>query len=149
MVLRSSKGKDTPVAVSRDAFLFREFGDQLYQMRQLVMVGGEPVVFHVNAKGEFDYLEVRPANNGAAADRYSSLSNWTAELSLGAVQSRLGRSVRGIGAITDLQIAKRGTSRRVIDLEVIGIDGHLHHFIELDRRLEPDVCHVTNDAKRD
>jgi stage II sporulation protein D len=126
MMLRSSKGKDMPVAVSREAFLFREFGDNLYQMKSLAMVGGEPVVFHVNQKGEVDYLEVRPAANGAAADRFSSLSNWTEELSLGAIQARLGRSVRGIGAITDLRIAARGSSRRVIDLEVIGSQGVGH-----------------------
>ena len=126
MMLRTKQGKDMPIVVGREAFLFREFGENLYQMKSMVMVGGEPVVFHVSAKGEVDYLEVRPAANGAAADRYSSLSNWTAELSLGVVQSRLGRSVRGIGSITDLRVAKRGTSRRVIDLEVVGAQGSAH-----------------------
>ena len=126
MMLRSNKGKDLPVAVSNRAFLFRQFGENLYQMKSLALVGGEPVTFHVSAKGEVDYLEVRPANNGAAADRFSSLSNWTAQLSLGAVQARLGRSVRGIGAITDLRIAREGSSRRVIDLEVIGSQGTAH-----------------------
>ncbi len=80
----------------------------------------------MNSKGEVDYLEVRPAANGAAADRFSSVTNWTAELSLPAVQTRLGRSVRGVGAITDLRIAVRGSSRRVIDLEVIGTQGVGH-----------------------
>jgi len=126
MMLRSNKGKDMPIAVSNHAFLFREFGEHLYQMKSLALVGGEPVTFHVSAKGEVDYLEVRPANNGAAADRFSSLSNWTAQLSLGAVQARLGRSVRGIGAIRDLRIARQGSSRRVIDLEVIGTQGTAH-----------------------
>jgi len=126
MMLRSSKGRDQPIIVSHDAFLFREFGEYLYQMKSLALVGGEPVAFHVNAKGEVDYLEVRPAANGAAADRFSSLSNWTAELSLGEVQSRLGRSVRGIGAIIDLRIAARGSSRRVIDLAVVGTQGTGH-----------------------
>jgi stage II sporulation protein D len=126
MMLRSNKGKDLPVAVSKEAFLFREFGDNIFQMKSMALVGGEPVVFHVSPKGEVDYLEVRPAPNGAAADRFSSLSNWTEELSLGAVQARLGRSVRGIGAITDLRIATRGSSRRVIDLEVIGNQGVGH-----------------------
>ena len=126
MMLRSNKGKDLPVAVSREAFLFREFGDNLFQMKSMALVGGEPVIFHVNPKGEVDYLEVRPAPNGAAADRFSSLTNWTQELSLGAIQARLGRSVRGIGAITDLRIAKQGSSRRVIDLEVIGSQGVGH-----------------------
>jgi stage II sporulation protein D len=127
MMLRSNKGKDMPIAVYREVFLFREFGENVYQMKSLALVGGEPLTFHVSARGEVDYLEARPANNGAAADRFSSLSNWTAELSLGAVQSRLGRSVRGIGSITDLRVARRGSSRRVIDLEVIGTQsiGHI------------------------
>src|SRR5438132_3151403 len=126
MMLRSNKGKDLPIAVSSEAFLFREFGENLHQMKSLALVGGEPVVFHVSARGQADYLEVRPANNGAAADRFSSLSHWTAQMNLGAVQARLGRSVRGIGAITDLRIAKQGSSRRVIDLEVIGTQGIAH-----------------------
>lgn len=126
MMLRSNKGKDLPITVNRDAFLFREFGENLYQMKSLALVGGEPVAFHVSAHGEVDYLEVRPANNGAAADRFSSLSNWTAQMSVGVVQARLGRSVRGVGAITDLRVAKQGTSRRVTDLEVIGTQGTAH-----------------------
>src|SRR5256714_3708841 len=126
MMLRSNKGKDLPVAGSSEAFLFREFGENLHQMKSLALVGGESVVFHVSARGQVDYLEVRPATNGAAADRFSSLSHWTAQLNLGAVQARLGRSVRGIGSITDLRIAKQGSSRRVIDLEVVGTQGVAH-----------------------
>jgi stage II sporulation protein D len=126
MMLRSNKGKDLPIAVSRDAFLFREFGGDLYQTKSVAMVGGEPVVLHVSARGEVDYLQVSPATNGAAADRFSSLTNWLAQLSLRSVQIRLARSIRGIGAITDLRIAKQGTSRRVIDLEVIGTQGIAH-----------------------
>ena len=126
MMLRSNKGKDMPIVVNREAFLFREFGENLFQMKSLALVGAEPLVFHVNSKGEVDYLEVRPAANGAAADRFSSVTNWTAELSVGAVQARLGRSVRGIGTITDLRIAGRGSSRRVIDLEVVGTQGIGH-----------------------
>src|SRR5258706_616206 len=126
MMLRSNKGKDMPIVVNRESFLFREFGESLFQMKSLALVGAEPVVFHVNSKGEVDYLEVRPAANGAAADRFSSVTNWTAELSLSAVQARLGRSVRGVGAITDLRVASRGSSRRVIDLEVVGSQGGGH-----------------------
>src|SRR2546421_3711749 len=100
MMLRSNKGKDLPITVNNAAFLFREFGENLYQMKSLALVGGEPVIFHVSARGEVDYLEVRPANNGAAADRFSSLSNWTAQMGVGVVQAQLGRSVRGIGSGT-------------------------------------------------
>jgi len=126
LVLRSNKGKDLPIVVNREAFLFREFGENLYQLKSLVLVGGEPLTFHINAKGEADYLEVRPAPNGAAAERFSPFSNWTAEMSVGVVQARLGRSVRGIGAISDLRVVARGSSRRVIDLEVVGSQGTAH-----------------------
>jgi stage II sporulation protein D len=126
MMLRSNKGKELPIVVSRDAFLFREFGENLHQMRSLALVGGEPLTFHVGAKGEVDYMEVRPAPNGASAERFSPFTNWTTELSLGEVQARLGRSVQGIGSITDLRIVKRGSSRRVIDLEVVGASGSGH-----------------------
>jgi len=126
MMLRSTKGKDQPIVVNHDAFLFREFGDNVYQVKSLVLVGGEPITFHINARGEVDYLEARPPANGASAERFSPFTNWTSELTLGEVQSRLGRSVRGIGSITDLRIAARGSSRRVVDLEVIGTQGVGH-----------------------
>src|SRR2546423_2334706 len=126
LMLRANKNKEQPVVVNKEAFLFREFGENLYQTKSLALVGAEPVVFHVNARGEVDYLEVRPAANGASAERFSNYTNWTTELSLGAVQSRLSRSVHGIGSITDLRVATRGSSRRVIDLEVIGTQGIGH-----------------------
>jgi stage II sporulation protein D len=126
LMLRVNRSKEQPIVVSSEAFLFRQFGENLYQMKSVALVGDEPVNFHVSTRGEVDYLEVKPANDGAAADRFSPFSNWTTELSLGQVQARLARSVRGIGAITDIRVARRGTSRRVIDLEVIGTNGIGH-----------------------
>ena len=126
LILRSNKGKDLPIVVSREAFLFREFGENLYQMKSVALVGGESLAFHVNAKGEVDYLEARPAPGGAAAERFSPFSHWTAQLSLGEVQSRLARSVHGVGSITDLRVVARGSSRRVIDLGVVGTQGTGH-----------------------
>lgn len=126
LILRSTKGKDQAIKVALDAFLFRQIGENLYPVRSLALVGGEPVVFHVNKAGEIDYLEVRPALNGAAADRFSPFANWTAELSLGQVQGRLGRSIGGIGSIVDLRVVSRGSSRRATDLEVVGTAGTGH-----------------------
>jgi len=126
LVLRSSKGKDQPIVVSRDVFLFSQLGNRLYPMRSVALVGGEPVGFHVDTHGQVDYLDVKPAPNGASAERSSPYTNWTNDMSVGEVQSRLGRSVRGIGSITDLQVVARGSSRRAIDLAVIGTDGTAH-----------------------
>ncbi len=123
LILRSTKGKDLPIKVSDEVFLFRQIGELLFPVRSVALVGGEPVVFHVNSAGEVDYLEVRPAANGAAADRFSPFTNWTVELSPGQVQARLGRYASGIGSLTDLRVRARGRSRRVTDLEIVGTNG--------------------------
>jgi stage II sporulation protein D len=126
LVLRSGRNRDQSIAVSADAYLFRAFGEGVYQMRSLALMGGEPVTFHVNTRGQVDYMEVRPAQDGAAAERFSPFTNWTSELSLGAAQARLARWSRGIGSLTDLRIAARGSSRRVTDLEMVGTSGTAH-----------------------
>ncbi|HXL80153.1 MAG TPA: SpoIID/LytB domain-containing protein [Pyrinomonadaceae bacterium] len=126
LVMRSTKGKDLPVKVSADAFLFRQIGESLYPVSTIALVGGEPVVFHVNGAGEVDYLEVRPSANGAAADRFSPFTNWTTYLTPGQAQARLGRYAAGIGSLTDLRVIARGSSRRATDLEMVGTQGTAH-----------------------
>lgn len=125
-ILRSNKGKDLPIQVRADAYLFRQLGGEVYQVSSVALVGGEAVTFHVNGAGELDYLEVQPAPNGASAERMSPFTNWTRELSLGQIRARVARYARGIGAITDVRVAARGTSGRAIDLELIGTAGIGH-----------------------
>lgn len=126
LVLRTAKGKDQPIRVSPDVYLFRQIGDAVYPVRNVSVVGGEPVLLHLNVSGAIDYLEVRPAPNGASAERFSPFTNWISELSLGQVQARLWRSASSAGPILDLRVAARGSSRRVTDLEVIGTNGISH-----------------------
>ena len=126
LILRSTKGKDQPIRVNPDAFLFRQLGERPYAVSSVTLVGGEPVTFHLAANGQIDFLEVKPAANGAAADRMSPFSSWTTGLSLGQVQARLARAARGIGQILDLHVASRGSSHRVTDLEVVGTNGTAH-----------------------
>jgi stage II sporulation protein D len=126
LILRGTKGKDQAIKVSADAFLFRQIGENAYPMSSVTIVGGEPVTFHVGASGEVDYLELRPAPNGAAADRFSPFANWTRELSLAQVQGRLAQYARGIGSLVDLRVVSRGHSQRAVDLELVGTDGTGH-----------------------
>ena len=125
LILRSSKGKDQPIRVNPDAFLFRYLGERPYAAASVALVGGEPVTYHLAANGQIDFLEVKPAAS-AAADRFSPFANWTRGLSPAQVQARLARSARGIGSIIDLRVASRGASRRVTDLEVVGTSGTAH-----------------------
>lgn len=126
LVLRTTKGKDQPIRVTPDAFLFRQIGESSFGVKSVALVGGEPVIYHLAGSGEVDYLEVKPAPNGAAADRMSPFSNWTTGLSLSQVQSRLSRYSRGIGQVTNLQVVSRGSSHRVTDLELVGTAGTAH-----------------------
>jgi len=126
LILRSSKGKDQPIRVNPDAFLFRQLGERPYAVPSVTLVGGESVTYHLAANGQIDFLEVKPAANGAAADRFSPFSSWITELTVGQVQARLARAARGIGTITDLRVVSRGSSHRVTDLEVVGTNGTAH-----------------------
>jgi stage II sporulation protein D len=124
LVLRA-KGKDQSIRVSSDLFLFRQIGENFYPVQSVAIVGGEPVLYHMTG-GLVDYLEVRPAPNGAAADRFSPFSNWKKELSVGQVQARLARAAAVIGPIVDLRVVSRGSSRRATHLEIVGTNGTAH-----------------------
>jgi len=126
LILRSTKGKDQPLRVNPDAFLFRQLGERPFAVSSVTLVGGEPVMYHLAANGQIDFLEVKPAPNGAAADRFSPFSSWTTDLSAGQVQARLARAARGIGSIVDLRVMARGASHRVTDLEIVGTNGTAH-----------------------
>lgn len=126
LILRSSKGKDQPIRVNPDAFLFRYLGERAYPVSSVALVGGEAVMYHLAPNGQIDFIEVKPAVSGAAADRFSPFANWTRGLSLGQVQSRLARRARGIGQVVDLRVASRGPSHRVTDLEIVGTNGTAH-----------------------
>ena len=126
LILRTTKGKDQPLKVNPDAFLFRQLGERPYAVSSVTLVGGEPVMYHLAANGQIDFLEVKPAPNGAAADRFSPFASWTTDLSVGQVQARLARAARGIGSIVDLRVMSRGSSHRVTDLEIVGTNGMAH-----------------------
>jgi stage II sporulation protein D len=114
------KGAPRPLRLAPEAFLFRVFGASPFAVREVEIVGGEPAVYHLNAAGEVDYLEISPAPNGAAADRFSKYSSWSETVSAAAMASRLGRAVAGIGELADVRVGRRGASGRVLELELVG-----------------------------
>jgi stage II sporulation protein D len=125
-MFRPASGKDLSVTLGTDVYLFRAFGEALFGVRELQLVGGEAVVYHIGARGEADYLEVRPAPSGAASDRASKYTNWTETLTPSGVLSRLSRSIPEVGTLLDLRVRRRGVSGRVLDLEVVGTAGATH-----------------------
>jgi stage II sporulation protein D len=126
LVVRAGKAPERAMTLAPDAYLFRAFGDALFQSRSVNVVGGEPVTYHTDARGAVDYLEVHMPPKGASAERVSPYTTWTTTLSVGEVANRLARRMGRIGSLVDLRVAARGVSRRALDLEVIGTSGTAH-----------------------
>ncbi|HJR06177.1 MAG TPA: SpoIID/LytB domain-containing protein [Pyrinomonadaceae bacterium] len=126
LVLRAGKAPERAVVVAPDAYLFRAFGEALFQTRGVNVVGGEPVTYHTDARGAIDYLELYAPPKGASAESVSPYTIWTTTLSAGEVARRLSRSMGRIGSLVNLRVASRGVSRRALDLEVTGTTGTAH-----------------------
>ncbi|MFM9905667.1 MAG: SpoIID/LytB domain-containing protein [Pyrinomonadaceae bacterium] len=122
LVLKNGKG-ERQVTVRPDVFLFREFGNNMYPVREAALVGGEQVHYQLDATGAVKYLEIKPTDTPTTAENASPWVLWNKTLSAGEAQSRLSRYVRGIGTLYDLNIKKQGYSRRAVELEIIGSNG--------------------------
>jgi stage II sporulation protein D len=125
LILKSGR-TEKQLALKPDVYLFRQFGDDMYQVREAALIGGETVSYHTNGAGEVDYLEIKPVTTVTTAERDSSFTLWNKTLSAGQVQARLSRYVRGIGTLYDVRIAAKGYSRRATDLEIVGSNGTFH-----------------------
>ncbi|MBP6003786.1 MAG: SpoIID/LytB domain-containing protein [Pyrinomonadaceae bacterium] len=122
LVLKVGK-TERQLTVRPDVFLFRQFGEQMFPVREAALVGGEEVNFQTDATGAVSYLEVRPTLTPTTAENMSPFVLWNKTMSPGEVQSKLSRYVRGIGSLYDLKVKQRGYSRRAIELEIIGSNG--------------------------
>ncbi len=125
LIIKSGKS-EKPIIVNPNVFLFRQFGDQFYQVKEVALLGGESVAYQTNGLGLIVYLELKPTAETTVAEKMSPFTMWTANLSASAVQSRLSRYVRGIGSLIDVRIAQKGFSRRATDLEIVGTNGIFH-----------------------
>lgn len=122
LVLRVGR-TDRPLTVRPDVFLFRQFGAEMYQVKEAALVGGEEVRYQTDASGAVWYLEIVPTTTPTVAENASPFTNWRETLSAGAVQQRLSRYVRGIGTLYDVNVKTRGYSRRATEIEIVGSNG--------------------------
>jgi stage II sporulation protein D len=120
--LKSGKSSRS-LMIRPDVFLFRQFGGEMFPVREATLIGGEDVAFQTDATGAVSYLEIKPTDLPTTAESMSPHVIWNTTLSASAVQSRLSRYVRGIGTLYDVNIKQRGYSRRAIELEIVGSNG--------------------------
>lgn len=114
---------DKPLTVRPDVFLFREYGDAMYQVKEAALVGGEKVNYQLDSLGAVKYLEIEPTSSPTTAERMSPWTYWNKTASASSVQARLSRYVRGIGTLYDVNVKKVGYSRRPIEIEIVGSNG--------------------------
>jgi stage II sporulation protein D len=125
LVIKSGKNSRT-LNVRPDVFLFRQFGDDFYQVKETALMGGETVNFQTDGAGEVTYLEVKPTTTTTSPEKMSPFTLWNTNMTPSAVQARLSRYVRGIGTLTDVKVVQKGYSRRATDLEIVGSNGTFH-----------------------
>ncbi|MEZ5345013.1 MAG: SpoIID/LytB domain-containing protein [Pyrinomonadaceae bacterium] len=122
LILRSGRG-ETEIKVNPNVFLFRKFGDSFYQVKETALVGGENVTYKTNPAGEVIYLEVEPTESTTVAERMSPFTIWRSSMSASTMRARLGRYVKGLGTLIDVNIKSKGFSRRATELEIITTSG--------------------------
>lgn len=122
LVIRSGR-TEKEITVNPNVFLFRKFGNAFYQVKETALVGGENVTYKTNALGEVIYLDVEPTESTTVAERMSPFTVWRSNMSASSVRANLGRYVKGMGALIDVNIKSKGFSRRAIELEIITTTG--------------------------
>ena len=115
--------RTTEIAVSPDVYLFRKFGDQFYQVKDAALVGGEKVRYKTIGENTAVYIEIEPTDKSTVADRMSSFTLWRKRMTNAQMRRTLGRYVRGMGALIDIDVKSKGFSRRATELEIKTTNG--------------------------
>lgn len=123
LVLRVGRS-EKEIVINPNVFLFRQFGDSFYQIRETALIGGEKVRYKTNFAGEIVYLEIKPSAETTVAEKMSSFTNWRTRKSAATVMAGLKRYVKGLrGTLVDVRVKKRGFSKRAIELEIVTTSG--------------------------
>lgn len=108
------------VEISDGAWLFRNLGGESHQVDRLTLIGGERVAYHLNAKGQVDFLEASISDRSASSDRFSSVAQWQERIPIEELQHRLARARINVGRLEKIEPVAFSSSSRVTEVEVTG-----------------------------
>ena len=106
--------------ISEGAWLFRILGGESYQVDRLSLMGGERVVYHLNAKGRVDFLEASISGRTASSDRFSNVAQWQERIPADDLRQRLARVRIDVGRLEKIEPVSFSSSNRVTEVEVTG-----------------------------
>ena len=126
------KGED-PVSVLRDyqsngfeisdgAWLFRNIAGESHQVDRLSLIGGERVAYHLDSKGQVDFLEASMSDRSASSDRFSSVAQWQERITADDLHQRLARARINVGQLQRIDPVAFSSSSRVTEVEVTGTE---------------------------
>ena len=118
--LEMEDGDSLPV--SQGAFLFAATARGPVPVGRLAVTRHEPILIHLNAAGQVDYLEATRPYRSLDDDRFSSRYNWEVRAKRSELSKRLGRGL-DFGELIDLQVQRRGVSGRAAELKITGTRG--------------------------
>lgn len=113
-------GQPGGLEISEGAWLFRTMGGESHQVDRLTIIGGERVAYHLNAKGQVDFLEASISDRSASSDRFSSVSQWQERIPIDELQRRLARAHINVGRLEKIEPVTFSSSNRVTEVEVKG-----------------------------
>jgi stage II sporulation protein D len=116
-------GVERVVPISPDVFLFRSQDGEVFPASRLYFLGGEEIRWAENG-GEIGCLEVAYPTSTATLDRGSPFHRWLVRLATEDLEKRVNEYYP-IGRLQDIVIRKRGRSRRVIEMEIIGTESQV------------------------
>jgi len=112
------------IEIAEAAWLFRTVGGQGYAVDRLTLIGGERVIYHLNAAGQADFLEATVSEHAASSDTSSAVAPWLERVAIEELQRRLTRARVKVGRPAQIEPVSFSASRRIIEVEVKGDDGH-------------------------
>ena len=118
-----SVNKTAGLEISEGAWLFRTFGAESQQVERLMIIGGERVTYHLNSKGQVDFLETSISDRSASSDRFSSVAQWQERITIDEIQQRLARANIKVGHLDRIEPVSFSSSSRVTEVEVSGDGG--------------------------
>jgi stage II sporulation protein D len=89
---------------------------------ELQLWPGDRIRYHVARDGRIDLLELRPPAKGMSDDRSAAVYSWEVRKSGAELQEAVDKRVP-VGTLTDLRVARRGVSGRIVELTVVGSRG--------------------------
>jgi stage II sporulation protein D len=118
-----SRGKGTASWPVGDApRLFTAAGQRSYPVPELQLWPGDRVRVHRDGAGRIDFLELRPPAKGLSDDRSAAVYAWEVRKTGDELENAVNKRL-SVGRLEDLRVVRRGSSGRIVELQVVGSNG--------------------------